>query len=205
MTDEQDEAGRTIRDPADGEANGRGAASGDGASASAEERIAALEAELRAKAEEALRNHDRYLREAADADNFRKRLQRDKADAVRYANEAILRDLLPIIDSLELAVAHAEPAGREQSVVQGVELTLRLFRDLLERHGVKEIPDPAGMPFDPALHEAGEVEAADFPANTVLRQRTKGYRYHDRLLRPARVVVARPVIPPEPGPSQTSH
>ena len=154
-------------------------------------RVAELEESLRRKTEEAAANLDRFLRATADAENFRKRLQKEKSDAIRYANENLLRDLLQVIDSLELAVEHGDLGGNGKSVVEGVQLTLRLFRDLLERHGVKEIRDPAGAEFDPSTQEAAEVRASqEVPPNTVIQQRTKGYRYNDRLLRPARVVVA---------------
>lgn len=154
-------------------------------------RIAELAEELRKKSEEVLANQDRYLRAVAEAENSKKRLLRDKTDAIRFANESLLRELLQVIDSLELAVAHADLGSNGRSVVEGVQLTLRLFRDILERNGVKEIGDPTGTSFDPVTQEAAAVEVSDIVAtNTVIRVQTKGYRYHDRLLRPARVVVA---------------
>ena len=157
--------------------------------ASAESR--AVEEELRRKTEEAAANLDRYLRAVADGENLKKRLQRDKAEAIRFANEGFARDLLQVIDSLELALEHADPGGNGLAIVEGVELTLRLFRDVLERHGIKEIGDPTGGAFDPSTQEAAEVDAnAEALPNTVIRCRSKGYLYNDRLLRPARVVVA---------------
>jgi molecular chaperone GrpE len=162
-----------------------------GASATPEERIAELEEELRLRSEEAAANRDRHLRAVAEAENFRKRLQKDKGDAIRFANETLLRDLLHVVDNLELAIEHAELGGNGKSVREGVELTLRLFRDVLERHGVKELGDPTGAVFDPSSQEAAEVQTRrDLRPNTVIRQQIKGYRYNDRLLRPARVVVA---------------
>ena len=95
-----------------------------------EERIAQLEEELRLMSEEAAASNDRHLRAVAEAENFRKRLQKDKGDAIRYANEALLRDLLHVVDNLELAIEHAELGGNGKSVREGVELTLRLFRDV---------------------------------------------------------------------------
>src|SRR5262249_719262 len=156
-----------------------------------EERIAKLEEDLRRKAEEAAENLDRYLRAVADGENFKKRLQREKSESIRFANETLLRDLLQVIDSLELPVEHADMGGNGKSVVEGVQLTLRLFRDVLERHGVKEIGDPTGGVFDPSTQEAAEVQVEEgVTQNTVIKTRTKGYRYNDRLLRPSRVVVA---------------
>ncbi len=155
------------------------------------ERIGQLEEDFRRKSEEAAANHDRYLRAVADAENFKKRLQREKSEAIRFANETLLRDLLQVIDSLELAVEHADTGGDGKSVVEGVQLTLRLFRDVLERHGVKEIGDSKGSAFDPSTQEAAEIEIDEgVPPNTVIKTRTKGYRYSDRLLRASRVVVA---------------
>jgi molecular chaperone GrpE len=162
-----------------------------GVSPAPEERIAKLEEELRLKSEEAAANRDRHLRAVAEAENSRKRLQKDKSDAIRFANETLLRDLLHVVDNLELAIEHAELGGNGKSVREGVELTLRLFRDVLERHGVKELGDPTGAAFDPSTQEAAEVQTRrELPPNTVIRQQIKGYRYNDRLLRPARVVVA---------------
>ena len=171
----------------------------EGVSPTAKERIAELEEELRLKSEEAAANRDRHLRAVAEAENFKKRLQKDKGDAIRFANETLLRDLLHVFDNLELAIEHAGLGGNGKSVVQGVELTLRLFRDVLERHGVKELGDLTGAAFDPSTQEAAEVRTSpEFRPNTVIRQQIKGYRYNDRLLRPARVVVAG-----EPSPSDT--
>ncbi len=157
----------------------------------AEERIAKLEEDLRRKAEEAAANQERYVRAVADGENFKKRLQREKSEGIRFANETLLRELLQVIDNLELALEHADAAGNGKAVAEGLQLTLRLFREVLERNGVKEISDPTGTAFDPSTQEAAELEADDGVApNTVIRARTKGYRYNGRLLRPARVVVA---------------
>jgi len=159
-----------------------------------------LAEELARKTEEAAANHDRYLRAVAEAENWKKRLQREKTESIRYANENLLRDLLQVIDSLELALEHADEGGNGKSVVEGLQLTLRLFRDILQRHGVKELENPTGRPFDPSTQEAGAIEEkAGAAANTVIRSQSKGYLYNDRLLRPARVVVASaPTRGPDP-------
>jgi molecular chaperone GrpE len=163
----------------------------DDQASAADRQIAKLEEELRKKAEEVTASRDQHLRAVADADNLRKRMQKEKSEGIRYANESLLRELLQVIDSLELAVEHADLGGNGKSVVEGVQLTLRLFRDILERQGVKPIADPTGKSFDPTTQEASLAEAQPgVPANTVLRAQSKGYRYNDRLLRPARVVVA---------------
>lgn len=166
-------------------------AEGPGAQKAAEEKIAQLEQQLRAKTEEAAANFDRHLRAVADGENLKKRTQREKAEVIRFANEALLRDILPILDNLERAVEHAELGGNGASVVEGVQLTIRLFSDVLERYGVRAISAAVGCSFDPTIHEAVALEPdAGLPPNTVIRQQQKGYQLHDRLLRPARVAVS---------------
>lgn len=152
---------------------------------------ARLADELARKTEEAAANQDRYLRAVAEGENFKKRLQREKAEAIRYANENLLRDLLPVIDSLEIALDHSPEDGDGKSIVEGIQLTLKMFRDVLQRHGVKEVENTAGRPFDPSTQEAAAIEdKAGAEPNSVIRVQSKGYTYNDRLLRPARVVVA---------------
>ncbi len=169
----------------------------------AEEKIAELEEQLRAKTEEAAANFDRYLRTLADGENLKKRTLREKAEAIRLANEALLRDILPVLDNLERAVEHAELGD---NVVEGIQLTIRLFRDLLERYGVREIAVPTGCSFNPTLHEAVALEhREELPPNTVIRQQQKGYQLNDRLLRPARVAVSRPAKGPGGSPEDSGN
>jgi molecular chaperone GrpE len=157
-----------------------------------EQRISVLEEMLREKTREATESYDRFVREVAEGENFKKRMQRDKAEAIRYANESMLRDLLPVIDNLEWALEHAGDGG-DSSIVEGVQLTLKLFKDVLEKHGATEIAIIPGTPFDPAVHEAVGMEAApELAPNSVLRVQQKGYRLRERLLRPARVTVVAP-------------
>lgn len=157
-----------------------------------EQRISVLEEMLREKTREATESYDRFVREVAEGENFKKRMQREKAEAIRYANESLLRDVLPVIDNLEWALDHAGDGGGS-SIVEGVKLTLKLFKDVLEKNGVTEIAITPGAAFDPAVHEAVGMEAAsDLPPNGVLRVQQKGYRLRERLLRPARVTVVAP-------------
>lgn len=173
----------------------------DGGAQPVDQRLAKLEDDLRRKSEEAATNLDRYLRTVAEGENFKKRLQKEKSDAIRFANEGLLRDLLQVIDSLEAAIEHSDLGGNGKSVVEGIQLTLRLFRDVLERQGVKELDDPTGAAFDPATQEAAGVAAnPTVPPNTVIQRQTKGYQYNDRLLRPTRVVVAGGGSPRKQGP-----
>ncbi|WP_305042182.1 nucleotide exchange factor GrpE [Geoalkalibacter sp.] len=142
--------------------------------------------------EEARRNHDLYLRAAADLDNFRKRAQREREDLAKFANERILREVLPVMDNLERAVEHARQEGSDvRTLLEGVEMTLGQFAKVLEKFGVTPVSS-LGEAFDPARHEAmGQVESAAQPPNTVAQELQKGYLLHERLLRPALVMVTR--------------
>lgn len=133
---------------------------------------------------------DQMLRLRADFDNFRKRLQKDKDDAVRFANESLIGDLLPILDNFELGLKAAASAADAQGILQGMTMVKSQLERLLTDYGVQPI-DALHQPFDPHLHEAvGQQPSADHPEGTVLAQHRRGYRLHDRLLRPATVVVA---------------
>lgn len=150
-----------------------------------------IEAELQAAREEARQNHDRWLRERADLENLKKRAARERTETVRFANESLLRDLLPIVDNLERAVEHAAGGGNGEPLVKGVGLVLKSLRDVLERHGVRRV-DAKGRAFDPSHHEAmATVVTAEHAPNDVVEEHQAGYHLHDRLLRPALVTVAR--------------
>ena len=154
-------------------------------------RLAALETELEKAREEARQSHERWLRERADLENLKKRIARERAETMKFANESVLRDLLPIVDNLERAVAHAESGGDGQPLVEGVALVLKSLHDVLERHGVKRI-EAKGTPFDPAQHEAvAHVESAEHEPNSVIEEHQPGYRLQERLLRHALVSVAK--------------
>ena len=157
--------------------------------------------QLTASRAEAQKNWDLYLRERADLENFRKRAQRDKEELGKFANEGILRELVPAVDSLERALEHARQDGAGgETLLKGVELTLAQFQKVLEKFGVVAIKS-LGEPFDPSRHEAmGQLESADQPANTVVQEYQKGYLLNDRLLRPALVMVAKaPAVAAEAG------
>ncbi len=153
--------------------------------AALEERLVLLEEEKKAAC-------DRYLRAAAEQENFKKRTEREISDFRRYANETILRELLPAVDNLERAVkAASDSEVAENPILSGVDLTLKEIHKVFERHAVKPI-DSSGQTFDPSLHQAVLQEESDsHPENTVIREFQKGYLIHDRLLRPAMVVVSR--------------
>lgn len=136
---------------------------------------------------------ERYLRLAAEYDNFRKRNLRERQDLLNYANESIVKDLLPVVDNLERAVIHGrkeEQRADSENLLQGVELTHRSLIQILGRFGVVEI-EAAGKPFDPQVHEAvRRVVTSEHAPGTVVEVHQKGYRLKDRLLRPAMVAVA---------------
>lgn len=149
--------------------------------------------DLAAAKAEASKNWDLYLRSQAEMENFRKRMQREKQDTAKFANENILREILPVVDNLERALTHAKEQGDEtvQGLLEGIEMTLGQFDKALEKFGVQPIA-ALGLPFNPAEHEAmGQVESTEHQPNTVAQQYQKGYRLHDRLLRPALVMVAK--------------
>jgi molecular chaperone GrpE len=143
-----------------------------------------LEAEL-SEAEE------QVLRTAADAENFKKRLQREKEEQTRYANESFMRELLSVIDNLERALEHSGAESSQGGLVEGLNMTLKGFLDTLNRFGCTLI-EAAGKPFDPNFHEAvSQEESTEHEPNTVLRVLQKGYMLKERLLRPAMVIVSK--------------
>ncbi|MGB9332681.1 MAG: nucleotide exchange factor GrpE [Steroidobacteraceae bacterium] len=147
------------------------------------------------ESEERAKSHwGQYLRAVADLDNVRKRAQRDIESANRYGLEKIAQELLPVRDSLELAVQNAARSD-VQHLVAGQEATLALLAKALEKFGVRVI-DPQGEPFDPERHEAMMTqESATAEPNSVLQVVQPGYELNGRLLRPARVIVAREPAP----------
>ncbi len=139
---------------------------------------------------EAEENRDRWMRAVADLENYKKRALQEKSKFLKYRNEELLRDLLAVVDNLERAQMHCEAAGRSDALADGVCMIAKMFREVLDRYGVKEIK-ALGETFDPHLHEAiARVPAGGKPANQVVEEMEKGYMYQDRLLRPAKVVVS---------------
>lgn len=135
---------------------------------------------------------DQLLRARADFENSRKRLVREKEESLRYANQSILADLLPLLDHLELGLQAATSAKDATSVVNGVKLIQTQFERFLTEHGVTPI-DALGKPFDPNWHEAlGQEPASGKPEGTILHLRRRGFKIGDRLLRPASVITAAP-------------
>ncbi len=141
---------------------------------------------------EAKQHYDNFLRASAELENFKKRSSREMNDLRKYANEALLRELLPIVDSLELAiVSSSNDKKSENGVVEGVGMTLKEILKVFEKFSVKPI-EAVGNQFDPAFHQAIQQEETDkHPENTVVQEFQKGYMIHDRLLRPSMVIVSK--------------
>ena len=148
---------------------------------------------------------DRALRAVAEADNIRKRADKAVENAHKYALESLTEKLLPVLDSFEKAVEKAADDGQENdgsvhATLEGVELSYRLFIDVLQKAGIKSI-DPTGEPFDPEYHEAmSMLENPDAEPGSVLEVVQKGYTLNDRLVRPARVLVAKDMSEPKKAP-----
>ncbi len=139
----------------------------------------------------AKKNFDLYVRAQADMDNLRKRFAKEKEDLAKYANETLVKQLLPVIDSLEKAIAHAEADHSLAALREGVELTLKALTDVLKRAGLEEIK-ASGEPFDPRFHEAVSVqENQQAEPGVVLEELQKGYVLNERLIRPSLVVVSK--------------
>jgi len=149
--------------------------------------------ELKAKAAKADEHWDRLLRTSADLENFKKRAARERQEAIRFANAALLEKLIPALDNFDMALAAANnPEGNPvESLKTGIAMIHSQLKSALAEAGLEEI-DAANQSFDPNLHEAiSHEESTDAPEGHVLRQLRKGYKLRDRLIRPASVVVAR--------------
>jgi len=149
--------------------------------------------ELKKRAAKADENWDQLLRATADFENFKKRVTREKQDAVKFGNEVLLQSLIPVLDNFDMAMAAAQNAGEAsgQSLRAGIEMVYQQMRKALADAGLEEV-EAAGKPFDPNLHEAiSQVETTDVPEGQVVQQLRKGYKLRDRLMRPATVIVAR--------------
>jgi len=156
-----------------------------------EDPVEVLDQQLEAALEEKKKAEDKLLRVAAEFDNYKKRLEKQWADFKKYAHESVIRDLLSVVDNLERAiVASKETADQHECLLSGVDMTLTEILKVFEKFGVTRI-EALGRPFDPNFHEAvARRETEDTDANIVIEEYQKGYMIHDRLLRPAMVVVS---------------
>jgi len=185
-------------DPHETEARGEGVQTSETASIdSVEAKVAELEAAL-------AESRDKYLRLAADFDNFKKRSRQEHLETIQHASADLIARLLPGLDDLHKALDH-KPEGIDQAWARGLELSVRKLEEALRAHGLETI-DSVGMPFDPAVHEAiGHEESSEHPEDTVVQELRRGYRIRDRVVRPALVKVARPPALPAADGGSRSH
>ncbi len=155
--------------------------------------VDALKEDAACARQEAAENHDRFLRACAELENYKKRAQRQMDDHRKFSNTELIKDLLPVVDNLERAVAafRENRQTTEACMAEGVEMTLQEIQNILKKHNVTPV-ESQGKPFDPNYHEAVMQEPSDaHPENTVVNELQKGYLLHDRLIRPAMVVVSK--------------
>jgi len=182
----------------DKKATNKESAVGEGEMPSAgEELLSAREAtpgeleKLKAQAAKAEENWDRFVRLTADFDNYKKRAARERQEAVSFANESLLVKLLPILDAFEMALAASTADAAAQSLQAGIVMVSNQLKSALAEAGLEEI-DANGKRFDPNLHEAvSQQETREVPEGHVVRQIRKGFRFRNRLIRPAGVIVAK--------------
>jgi molecular chaperone GrpE len=166
-----------------GEAAGQAVAGGD------DERVKELAEALAAKEAEAAANWDKFVRERADLENYRRRVQKEKEELIRYGTESLVMELLPALDNMERALAHAGEENQD-AVITGVRMTLDMLHSSLKKFGVAPVEAAPGTPFDPAYHQAMCQVPADMPPNSIVEVLQKGYMLSERVIRPAMVSVA---------------
>ncbi len=144
------------------------------------------------KGKEAAENYDKFLRAAAELDNYKKRIAKERTDFIKYGNEALVKDMLPIVDSLDRALEHAAGSQEDfEAFISGFKLIQEQFLGCLEKHGVEKVKS-IGEDFDPNIHEAVlQVESEEIGGNKVVEEFEKGYLLNGRLLRPAKVSVSK--------------
>jgi len=180
------EPGQEAEVPVEGAPEGEAGAEADAERASLAAQLELSMQKGRETLEKLKEEHDRALRAAADLENYKKRAVKEREEVQRFGNERLLKDLIPVLDNLERALA-AAPEG--DPLAKGVRLVLRGFEETLARHGIKAF-SAMGQPFDPRLHEAiMQVAASDQPPGTVVLEHGRGFLLNDRLVRPAMVGV----------------
>lgn len=152
--------------------------------------ISELQQALSAKADEVKALNDKYLRLAAEFDNYKRLIQRDQRDQIRFGNEPVLKELLPVVDNLERAIKSSREGGNSDILIQGVELTLKQLTGVLAKFHVTPI-ETVGQPFDPATHHSvTSVASKKVPEHHVVEEFQRGYLLHDRILRAAMVSIS---------------
>jgi molecular chaperone GrpE len=150
--------------------------------------------------------NNRFLRLAADFDNYKKRVSKEKTELSLYANEEIVRELLTVLDNLNLAIDHANPEGDINSTIQGVKLVYNLFLSTLDKFGLSAIESSKGTNFDPRRHQALErIETEEITPGLILDEMIRGYMFKDRLLRPASVTVSTDIIDMKKNPTSEEN
>ncbi len=167
---------------------------GDTAETAVPSELEQLEAALAVAEADAKEWRDQAHRKAADLQNFRKRAKREAQDARKFAVESLLKELLELGDNFERALEHA---ADDDPLASGVQMVQRKYYAIMEKHGAAPF-EAKGKPFDPQMHEAmSQVENADYPPNTVIEEFVRGWNLHDRLIRPAMVIVSTAPAQPE--------
>lgn len=150
-----------------------------------------LKARLQEMEKKAAENYDKYLRAVAELENYKKRTAREKADAIKYGNEILLRDILPVVDSMDRAMEHACKSEEFDAFREGLKMLQQQLLGCLQKHGVEQI-EAVGKDFDPNVHEAMlQVESGEHADSKVVGEFEKGYLLNGRLLRPSKVSVCR--------------
>jgi molecular chaperone GrpE len=174
------------------------------ASGMVDDRISALEAQLAQTKAELEKFRELALRSSADLDNYRKRMSKEREEAIKFANSSFLERLIPVLDNFEFGLQAALSASSPAPILEGMKMVQKQFQDFLSSAGVEMI-DATGQHFDPQLHEAiSQEESEQVPDGIVIRQVRRGYKLRDRLIRPANVVVSKgaPIVAPS-GPRGT--
>jgi molecular chaperone GrpE len=182
---------------------GRGSSKAS-ASGMVDDRITALETQLAQTKAELEKFRDLALRSSADLDNYRKRMSKEREEAIKFANSSFLERLIPILDNFEFGLEAARTASSPVSILEGMKMVQKQIQDFLSSAGIEMI-DATGQHFDPQLHEAiSQEESKQVPDGIVIRQLRRGYKLRDRLIRPANVVVSKgaPIAVPS-GPTET--
>ena len=166
--------------------------------------LAEAEKKLKIAQQETKQENERFLRLYADFENYKKRSAREIQDFRKFANDALIKELLPVLDNLERAINSSNSVSEEsdKSIAQGVDMTLKEILKILEKFHVKPV-EAIGKPFDPNFHEAiGQEESEEYEDNIVIKEFQKGYLLHDRLIRPAMVMVSKRKEVPQEAPKQ---
>ncbi len=167
-----------------------------------------LQEALKAQEEMAKEAQARYLRTLADHENYKKRTQKDQLEQIKYANEGLIKETLPVIDNLERAIAHSKETQDFEKMVEGVTMIQKQFLSVLDKFGVKPI-ESLNQAFDPFHHQSvGQVEVEgdpDVEENQVVEETQKGYFYNDRVLRPSLVMVSKKKQAPSDEKTTVSH